>query len=150
MPVKRRLPKHRAELSPAQVAFLYDRQMPETSLNLAPAELAKNYWDAMRYEWLTASWRDRGPDREATPDGSPTARDLWATYGDDVLATWVVEYPGTRPSGWWRFAAPEPLGEGEDELQYLRRHTLLLPEERRRLEKPMRRSGTVVGKKILE
>lgn len=32
--------------------------------------------------------------------------DLWITHGDDVLAEWVAEAPGTRPSLWWRFSAP--------------------------------------------
>lgn len=46
--------------------------------------------------------------------------------------------PGTRPWAWWRFEAPEPLPEGEEESDYLKRHGLLLDgelEELRRARK---------------
>ena len=32
--------------------------------------------------------------------------DLWTAYRDQILARWVKERPGTRPTCWWRFEAP--------------------------------------------
>ena len=36
----------------------------------------------------------------------PTLLDLWAEFGESIVAEWVVEYPGTRPSCWWQWSAP--------------------------------------------
>lgn len=33
--------------------------------------------------------------------------ELWDRYGADVLAWWTQARPGTRPSLWWKFRAPE-------------------------------------------
>ena len=33
---------------------------------------------------------------------------LWATHSERIVAEHVVESPGTRPSRWWRYVAPEP------------------------------------------
>jgi hypothetical protein len=46
-------------------------------------------------------------------DGEPpwrekSGRELWAAHGDAVLAGWIAEHPGTRPSCWWKFDAPGP------------------------------------------
>lgn len=63
-------------------------------------------------------------------------RDLgkdWRDLRDELLAEWTVAHPGTRPFGWWRYDAPEPLGEDESEAEYLTRHSLLGADERRRL-----------------
>jgi hypothetical protein len=44
------------------------------------------------------------------------AAELWAAHRDRVLALWVREHPGTRPSLWWRWDVPRmrpetwPLG----------------------------------------
>lgn len=35
-------------------------------------------------------------------------RALWRRQRDVVLAQWTREHPGTRPTLWWRFNAPEP------------------------------------------
>ena len=35
------------------------------------------------------------------------ARSAWEAGRDNILATWTIERPGTRPPGWWRFDAPE-------------------------------------------
>lgn len=37
-----------------------------------------------------------------------TQAELWARYGEGVLRWWRRENPGTRPSLWWKFRAPEP------------------------------------------
>lgn len=37
--------------------------------------------------------------REAAPK-------LWTEHRDTILARWIAERPGTRPSCWWRFDAP--------------------------------------------
>jgi hypothetical protein len=72
--------------------------------------------------------------------GSDTWRAWWRTAGPEVLAEWTRRRPGTRPSTWWRFIAPEPrrtIANGRDliesEASYLRRLDLLLPGEERRL-----------------
>jgi hypothetical protein len=31
---------------------------------------------------------------------------LWDRYGAEITAAWIKDKPGTRPSCWWRFAAP--------------------------------------------
>ena len=33
---------------------------------------------------------------------------LWSAHGEQVMRTWVVEHPGTRPSCWWKYDPPEP------------------------------------------
>jgi hypothetical protein len=50
---------------------------------------------------------------------------LWQPYGADVLRWWVQAKPGTRPSLWWKFRAPEARlrlgGSGEpDALRDMR------------------------------
>lgn len=37
------------------------------------------------------------------------AREGWEELGEDVLANWIAEKPGTRPWGWWLFDAPQRL-----------------------------------------
>jgi hypothetical protein len=40
----------------------------------------------------------------------PTEAELeqcWERYGDEIVAEWVEQQPGSRPWGWWRFEAPE-------------------------------------------
>jgi hypothetical protein len=34
--------------------------------------------------------------------------DIWRTWGPSVLTRWIEERPGTRPSLWWKYQAPEP------------------------------------------
>lgn len=93
----------------------------------------------------------------------PSLEDLWREHRRALLMAWVEEYPGTRPSLWWRLDAPEPhravvAGSGhigccppicgvpffvdvnraappvlEAEAAFLRRHNLLLSGEARRL-----------------
>lgn len=58
----------------------------------------------------------------------------WAEVRDELLPQWIREKPGTRPFGWWRDEAPELRGEGETELDYLRRHGLLTSAEKRVLK----------------
>jgi hypothetical protein len=40
--------------------------------------------------------------------GSRAAEPLWRDHGEEILAEWVAEHPGTRPWGWWKFDATEP------------------------------------------
>jgi hypothetical protein len=38
-------------------------------------------------------------------------REAWDALRDEILEAWVQEYPGTRPSHWWRYDAPRmPIG----------------------------------------
>jgi hypothetical protein len=42
---------------------------------------------------------------------------LWKRIGDQVLAEWVVGYPGTRPNYWWEFSSPR-MSEGDLERRW--------------------------------
>jgi hypothetical protein len=39
---------------------------------------------------------------------SPAAKPVWHDHGDQILADWILEHPGTRPWAWWTFDAAEP------------------------------------------
>jgi len=81
MPVKRRVVKARAELTPGQTAFLRDEDLPSGAA----------FCDAIQATWLRAEWRDgHGEDM---PDGSVSARELWLAYGAEVLASWPMDAP---------------------------------------------------------
>jgi hypothetical protein len=92
-----------------------------------------------------------------------SAAGLWRAHRDVLLAVFVRDHPGTRPSTWWHVDAPEMRrqvgGQGEfvrpeywcgmphywtrldpldppkfeAEASYLKRHRLFLPGEERRL-----------------
>lgn len=55
-------------------------------------------------DWLIMT--DRPPENPFSE--SPVSRQTWERHCDRVLAEWVRVYPGTRPSHWWRYSAPEP------------------------------------------
>jgi hypothetical protein len=57
---------------------------------------------------------------------------LWREYGDLIIARHVARWPFSRPPNWWRLDAPEWLREGETQREYLERHKLLMPSEKRR------------------
>jgi hypothetical protein len=126
MPVKRRVAKSRAradDLSETAWALLTDQPPPD------PPEAGG--WEVFVLE---------GPGRGADAWG-PTLEDLWAAHGAEITVDWAAERPGTRPSCWWRWTAPRAaLGtrwgryEFESQASYLRRHSLFLPGEERRLK----------------
>ena len=82
--------------------------------------------------------------------GNAEIAGAWAQIGDEVVADWVRDKPGTRPAIWWRLSAPEP-GRTSDgfaretldipiappspaqQTAFLRRYDLLLPGEAKRL-----------------
>ena len=126
MPIKRRVPKQRSELTPSQYAFLYDMPPPKMD-ETDPV-------DTLRWWWLMADHYDHNRESSWFGDGTARASDLWRLFGDQVLADWAVESPGTRPTAWWRFSAPDRRpADGETEAAYLRRHRLFLPGEEERL-----------------
>ena len=93
MAIKRRLTKARAELSPAQQAFLLDAPLPE----------GLGFAEKMRFVWLTAEYGDHRVavfGSESMPDASPTPRQLWEVFGGAVMAEWEGVVP---PSGYRRF-----------------------------------------------
>ena len=70
--------------------------------------------------------------REGWHEGSEVQRKLRKAIdeiGDELLAEWIVERPGTRPWFWWRFIATEPRRDGESERDYLLRFGLLTDAE---------------------
>lgn len=128
MPVRRRRPKAREQLSEGQLLFLAGSPWP------APDEAYGHegdpgawYMENMRHCWLTSPWRSD------EPSGGPTAAELWSAYGAEATAEWIKRDPGTRPPAWWRFDAPVPPEDGDEEVGYLRRHHLLTPAEVRLL-----------------
>jgi hypothetical protein len=36
----------------------------------------------------------------------PEFRAAWLALGPSILRAWIMKAPGTRPEGWWRYAAP--------------------------------------------
>ena len=78
-----------------------------------------------------------------------TIRALWSELQDDILQQHVRRRPGTRPSAWWRWEAPEPRRtvelideddgepyEGEESQHaYLTRLNLLTPIEKEIFDK---------------
>jgi hypothetical protein len=81
MPKKRRLAKGRDQLSPGQAAFLANEDLPAGA----------GFADSMQLVWLRQSWRDNGS--EAMPDASPSAREIWAEYGAEIVADWPLDAP---------------------------------------------------------
>jgi hypothetical protein len=61
-------------------------------------------------------------------------RALWEQHRDRIVAEHVAENPGTRPTRWWEFDAPEPWDDDESEEEYLERLGLLPSGEQERLE----------------
>jgi hypothetical protein len=51
-------------------------------------------------------------------DGEPLEEaelaEAWAMLGDELLAEHIAKKPGSRPFGWWAFAAPEPRRQVHD------------------------------------
>ncbi|HXH05749.1 MAG TPA: hypothetical protein VNI83_04075 [Vicinamibacterales bacterium] len=84
------------------------------------------------------------------PDAPPAfdARRLWREWGEAILAAWIRERPGTRPWAWWQFDAPALVADVDDgfdpareaEADYLARHGLLTPIERRARRRQRRRA----------
>jgi hypothetical protein len=54
--------------------------------------------------------RDKIPPPEANPfvvfNFHIKGEALWREHGDEVLAEWVLEKPGTRPLCWWLYSCP--------------------------------------------
>ena len=74
----------------------------------------------------------------------------WHLIADETIEDWIRDKPGTRPAIWWRLSAPEPGRTSDDgareildiriaapppaeQVKFLRRHKLLLADEKRRL-----------------
>lgn len=93
MPIKRKKPKARHECPPNLWARINDAPLAEDA----------GRWAEFRYQF---------PDEHRLLGA-------WHKYGEEVLATWIKQHPGTRPSTWWRFDAPRVNGDFLDEL---RRH----------------------------
>jgi hypothetical protein len=127
MPVARRIPKVRldVEVDPTTWAVMTDE--------IHPNELEG--WDR-----LVVVFGDTLP--------APNFRTAWDAHADEIVATWARDHPGSRPSLWWRWTAPEqrrvlaepevlaPFRGDEEEVAYieseaafLRRHDLLLDGE---------------------
>jgi hypothetical protein len=38
--------------------------------------------------------------------GTPAIEEIWNNYKEEILESWIVEYPGSRPFAWWEWDAP--------------------------------------------
>jgi hypothetical protein len=63
--------------------------------------------DGCAYEEVFEFWMLAKDEASLTALGLTQAV-LWHEYGALVLRWWVQAKPGTRPSLWWKFRAPEP------------------------------------------
>jgi hypothetical protein len=74
----------------------------------AAKELPASVW-----AWLNDQYDDSGDGGERffeLLEAEQNAAALWSIWGADIVNNWISAHPGTRPSLWWRFNAPEPRG----------------------------------------
>ena len=55
---------------------------------------------------------------------------LWIEHGPTIIVEWIANYPGTRPSCWWRYDAPRWVPDADHAGRW---YVADLPEPRRRL-----------------
>jgi hypothetical protein len=79
VPVKRRLDKHRPQSDGTLFRLLSD----------LPTEPSDNPFV-----------------REFSSDDK--LREAWEVHREFIVAHWIKEHPGSRPSYWWKYSAPEP------------------------------------------
>jgi hypothetical protein len=110
MALRKRIDKRREPLTPTQWEFLCD-------VETTPDNFERWVLDA---------------------DCSPffKVKDLWEANRAEILAEYIADNPGSRPSLWWTYDALEEPDGSETEAMYLKRHGLLMPGERKRLTKP--------------
>jgi hypothetical protein len=122
MPIKRREPKARISaegVSAFEWGVLTDEIIPDGA----------GGWDGFMATWFA--------EPGSAPGGVPTIGDLWLIHGEAITADWAEERPGSRPSCWWRWTAPEKRREVDLDLLepqgvYLKRLGLFLPGEEAR------------------
>lgn len=80
-----------------------------------------------------------GGNRFAVHSFARVAPALWRAHRDAILADWIDDKPGTRPSCWWMLDAPNPPPPwrtwsirnhpipAAEQRAFLQRHGLLLP-----------------------
>jgi hypothetical protein len=66
---------------------------------ITPEDKEKRGWRLIDLEFNDMQFSE--PPEKSTSD-------LWSEFGDDVLAWWIKDRPGTRPWCWWKLSAPEP------------------------------------------
>jgi hypothetical protein len=90
MPVPRRLAKQR--LSDSEVD---DQTWGLLTDQIDPADLPDSWGGRLMVVFA-----------DVLPE--PNLRTAWRAHVDEIVATWAAEHPGSRPSCWWRWDAPEP------------------------------------------
>ena len=58
-------------------------------------------------KWLMLTLRFNQTTVAEPPTGKQTSQ-LWEEFGPGIVAWWARENPGTRPTCWWKFTAPQP------------------------------------------
>ena len=92
MPEKHRVSKSRrtdGDITDLQWDFLHDQIATDD-----PRRTAQEHRWAL-YELTT--------NRKVGQISARPCAELWARHGPQILAWWITEHPGTRPSCWWRF-----------------------------------------------
>jgi hypothetical protein len=110
-------------LTHAQWAYFLDRPVSDAELE----RLGESHWTNYRLNTNSSTFGSRHD------GGYGFTERLWGEYEADVLDAWVQDYPGTRPSQWWRWQ-PEKAREGEATWELLDRLDLWLEGERERAE----------------
>jgi hypothetical protein len=90
MPVKKRRSKVRTQgdLTEAELAWLHGRPAPPDR----------------KFEYQAITWP--GEAGALSRPGRPSAEELWAQFGEEVIAEWVQEHPGTMPPRWHELGDP--------------------------------------------
>ena len=124
-------PRGSSGMTEGEWRYLTDQPMTEAEAKATRGrpDVPSDYWTNHQ---LTSNYKLGG-----TEKGTYALR-RWFECEAAVLETWAEEYPGCRPSTWWRFSAPEPAREGEATHEYLDRIDGLQPGER---ERALERAG---------
>lgn len=116
MPRKRRRPKTRAGLIPADVvAYLLHGDASDISVLDA-----MSWSEALELDRTANPWRAL----DVCHAASPVLQAWWADLRETLIDSWVATWPGTRPFAWWLFDAPrwtEHAGHKRPEAEPRRR-----------------------------
>lgn len=108
---KRTRGRRQAPVNPLQWALLNDQDPPADC----------NQFELLEYEFPISRHGEPHPLLEP-----------WQRCKEMILARWIMKWPGTRPSFWWRFEME--LDEApEDQTGFLMEHNILTVAEKRRI-----------------
>jgi hypothetical protein len=56
-------------------------------------------------------------------------QNYWETFGDSIVAEWILKHPGTRPWAWWEWTTELSVPEDEEQSDFLLRSGFMSAEE---------------------